>query len=424
MTTLSHIWNTITDRKYFRYYGAVVVFAMMMLLLFHDGEDAVAEADPMAGAYATYKETKGNDELTTLINNYYNAYASGNTEALQELATPISESELSYIGFFSQYVEEYRNLNVQYKRGLDTTSYLVSVVLDMKLTDIDTLAPGLDFFYVQTDENGKLYINNLYGSYNRENAEYETDPAIAELIKAFEAQEDMSKLAAETQEKYNEALAQDPALSEFVSTTFPQAAVAWATGYQQTVVDAKAQEEAEAAAAAEAQAQAEAEAKAAEEAAAAAEAEKAAEEEAQAKAEEEKAQAQADAENAESVFPTAKVNVRKEADGESEQIGQVDSGSEIKKLGEEGDWTKIYYEDGVGYVKSEYLTKEDDTISPGAEITMTGGVYVRAEMNESAEQVDKVRAGESVIVEQSYACGWSKVNFNGQRGFMKTEFLE
>ena len=49
------------------------------------------------------------------------------------------------------------------------------------------------------------------------------------------------------------------------------------------------------------------------------------------------------------------VNVRKAASTDSDQIGQFLPGAELKKLGEEGDWTIIEFQGGKGYVKTEFL---------------------------------------------------------------------
>ena len=49
--------------------------------------------------------------------------------------------------------------------------YLVSVSMEIKFTGVDTTAPGLDFFYVRTNDDGTLYIDNLYSQYNLANQE-------------------------------------------------------------------------------------------------------------------------------------------------------------------------------------------------------------------------------------------------------------
>ena len=40
---------------------------------------------------------------------------------------------------------------------------------------------------------------------------------------------------------------------------------------------------------------------------------------------------------------------------DSDQLGQFLPGAELKKLGEEGEWTIIEFQGGKGYVKTEFL---------------------------------------------------------------------
>ena len=62
----------------------------------------------------------------------------------------------------SQFYEEYQNIKCYTKHGLSKDSFIVSACFDIKFTNQEVTAPSMVLFYVQTDENGKLYINNLY----------------------------------------------------------------------------------------------------------------------------------------------------------------------------------------------------------------------------------------------------------------------
>ena len=55
----------------------------------------------------------------------------------------------------------------------------------------------MDFFYVRTNEEGNLYIDNLYSSFNREMGEQETAAEVDALIAEFEGGEDVQKLREE-----------------------------------------------------------------------------------------------------------------------------------------------------------------------------------------------------------------------------------
>lgn len=77
--------------------------------------------------------------------------------------------------------------------------------MQIKFANIDTPVAGLDFFYVQTKDDGSLYINNVYGSFNQSNGEFDMDTDIASLIATFEQQSDVLALQAEVQQECNEA---------------------------------------------------------------------------------------------------------------------------------------------------------------------------------------------------------------------------
>ena len=113
-------------KKNARYFGAAAVFVAMVLILARCTDGTTSDKDPMAGAYQQYAESD-NQEVNDLITKYYEYYAAGDTDSLKQIATPISDAEVSYIQFYSQYIEKYQNLKVYTKRGLDKDSYLCSV---------------------------------------------------------------------------------------------------------------------------------------------------------------------------------------------------------------------------------------------------------------------------------------------------------
>lgn len=397
-----------------RYFGAVAVFIAIVLLLAFGLNGTASEKDPMAGAYQNYEEDD-NKEVTKLIKSYLKYYAAGDVETLKTIATPISDAEVSYIQFYSQYIEKYQKVKVYTKRGVTKDSYLCSVYLQIKFKDIDTPVAGLDFFYVQTDEKGKLYINNVYGSFNQANGEFDMDTEVSALIATFEQQPDVLALQAEVQKECNEAMLADEKLNSFVNGTLQQGIAKWATDYKAAV--AQAAEEAAAA-------------KKAEE-----EAAKKAEEEAKA-AEEAKKQEEQEKANATKKIATDKINVRDAAEN-GNKIGQLEKGQEVTCYAIENGWAKIDYNGTKAYVKADFLTDvtsgNDQTSSAntdntanqsGKEITLSNTVNVRESMSETASKVAVAYAGEPLTIIQEYAEGWSKVRYNNKEGYCKTEFLK
>ena len=201
-------------KKNVRYLGAAAVLVAMVLILARCTDGTASDSNPMAGAYQQYAESD-NKEVNELISKYFEYYAAGDTDSLKQIATPISDAEVSYIQFYSQYIEKYQNLKVYTKRGLDKNSYLCSVYLQIKFANIETPVAGLDFFYVQTKDDGSLYINNVYGSFNQSNGEFDMDTDVASLIATFEQQNDVLALQAEVQQQCNEAMLADENLNTF-----------------------------------------------------------------------------------------------------------------------------------------------------------------------------------------------------------------
>ncbi len=398
-----------------RYFLAGCIFICMACVLFLGTGKSATQEKTAEGVYKNYKENK-NEELDKLINDYYKAYASGDTDSLKKLADPVSDQEVSYIQFYSQYIDSFNNIKIFTKDGLEKGSYLCSVRVDLKYKDIETEAPGLDFFYVETKDD-KLFINNIYGSFNQTNNIYEMDTEVSDLISVFIRQQDKLDKEAEVTEAYEDAIDKDASLATFMSETLPAAIVQWNSDYQ--VQLAAAAEEA-AKAEEEAKAKAEEEAKAAEEAA---------------KAEEEEA-------NSFTGKTNAKANVRAEADKNSERLGSVQKGTEITIYGEEGDFYKFDYNGTKAYITKDAVnvsngdtaeeTQEEETeetptvtqsFNKGDKIRIKSTTNIRSKMDTSSSKVAVAYDGDEVEVIMSYAEGWTKVKFKKKEGFIRTDLL-
>ena len=400
--------------RYRRYFLAGCIFIAMVLVLFlgTSSEPKEEKTSTKTSANVTKKfKTNNNTELDALINDYYVAYADGDTETISSIATPVSEQEISYIKFYSAYIDSFNDIKIYTKQGLTADSYLVTTEVELKYADIDTPAPGLDFFYVETNEDGKLFINNTYGSFNQNNNIYEMDSEVSDLISVFIRQQDLLDMEADIQDAYTKALESDSALNTFMSETLPAAHAQWHTDYDAEV--AAAEEEAK---------------KAEEEAAAAAE-------------EEAKAQAEAEEEaNSYTGKTNAKANVREAADKNSTKLGSIKSGVAIKIYGEEGDFYKFDYNGTKAYITKDAVTldsaADNDTteqtsetanasaLTEGTEITLDSTINIRSQMDSSSSKVAVAYAGEKVTVVMSYAEGWTKVKYGKKEGYIRTDLLQ
>lgn len=402
-------------KKNWRYFAAVALFAVLVILLVRfssasdgDGEDLDTE---QSGELKEF-EVDAVPGINEMITRYYTACAAGDTAEVQAVVYPISESELSHITMMSQYVESYQNIVCYTKPGLEDGTYLTSVSVEVKFAGVETAAPGLEFFYVRTNDNGNFYIDNAYSSYNRMHGELETDPEVNELIRTFESQKDVIALQSEVQGRYEEAVAADPDLMNMVSVTLADAYNQWAlslannSGTQDTP-----QEETPAT-------------------------ETPSTEETPETPATEEPQQPDDSNTApepQTMYATDTVNVRQEPNESAAILGKLESGASITVNGSTEDgWSQVDYNGTTGYVKSEYLSAEaavQETAdvsgpAPGSTVNLTNTINIRSSMSETASKVGVAYAGDSVTVEMNYAEGWSKVTWNNKTGYAKTEFIK
>ena len=223
-------------QKNWKYFAAVILFIVLAVVMIKFSSGNKDKDNGLSTEQSTEAESFQVDavpEINTLMQNYYNAYAAGDLATLQTYATPVSANEQALITMMSQYVESYQNIKCYTKSGLEADSYLVCVTLDLKFVGVDTAAPGMEFFYVKKNEQGALYIDNLYSSFNRHNKEQPTDSNVESLISNFQTQDDLIALNVEVQADYEKALASDENLSNMVNVTIADAYNAWATAIAQ-----------------------------------------------------------------------------------------------------------------------------------------------------------------------------------------------
>lgn len=424
-------------KKNVRYFSAGALFvALLVVLVFftgnkpENGEEVVSGTEVVTEIETeTASKEVESEAVNELIKNYYAAYAAGDIDTLLTMASPVSENEQAYITLYSQYVEEYQNQIYYVKKGLDENSYVVNVYLEVKFAGVDTVAPGLDMFYVRTNEDGNLYIDNLYSQYNMRLNESALDTSVNDLIKKYTSDEEFLTMIAEVQQKYEDAIAADENLATMANVTIPEAISAWAATITQQATEEQTSEEQTTEEATEIEENNSDENAADEENA---DKEEDSDKEENADAEEEQAEAVS-----EKVKTLDKVNIREKADQDSERIGQAEKGETFTRIGTEGDWSIIEYDGKKGYIKSEYLTtdisseeEEDESTTAsngfpeGTEIRLENTTNIRSAMDENSDKVGVAYPGETVTVIMSYAEGWTKVEWDDETGYVKTELLQ
>lgn len=215
--------------KYRRYFCAAVLFVILVVILVKCTGPQKDQKETQNGTQGVTQTTEYQEigklqkdadaELVTLMENYYAAYAGGDTDSLEMIAQPLSDNEKSYITTFSEYYEDYQNITCYSTKGATDDSYLVSVCYDLKFKGVDTPAPGMDFFYVERDGKGNLIINNIYSAYNFNFLDQDLDANLYSLILAYEKSDEVVALQKEVQTSYNEAVKSDEKLANMVGGT-------------------------------------------------------------------------------------------------------------------------------------------------------------------------------------------------------------
>lgn len=419
------LWDFIKTYKRYLAAGALFV-AMVVILAKCTGPVTDAPKEPVQDEQTANQpdlteafQVDAIPEVNTLISSYYEAYAKGDVAALEPIAQPMSETEKSYIKVFSEYVESFEKLSCYTKSGLCSGEYVVSVYLEMKFKDVATAAPGLDFFYVRTNENGELYIDNAYSQFNQSNMEKSTDADVQALINEFEQADDVVELQSEVQQKYEQAVASDAQLDEMANEVIPNAIGAWVQSLKE-VQDKPSDEEAAQGESAD---------------------DSATEDNSDDKTSDEEKKENSDG-DAKTAYAMDGINLRKGPGTNKEVLTQIPLGGKLKIYPdtEKDGWVKATYGGKKGYVKREYVTTkqskvpsagdtaQEDTsaqaLPAGKEVTLSDSVNVRVSMSETASKVGLAYQGDTVKVIQSYAEGWTKVEWNGQTGYIKTELIK
>lgn len=237
--TLDNIKQFCSENK--KYVGVAVILIGLILMLIvvvaggnngrHSDTESESQAEISVKDFEFEKDytNDAKDDINTLLADYYKAYVSDDLDTLGKLATPMSDNEKSYIGVVSQYYESVNDITPYTKNGLKKGSYFVSVKNSIKFTGVDTQAPTLDFFYIETGKDGKLYINNVYSNFNRTYCENELDDDIMELISKYTASSEFADLHEEVQKEYEQAVGADANLKTMLETTLTGSIKQWYT---------------------------------------------------------------------------------------------------------------------------------------------------------------------------------------------------
>lgn len=136
----------------------------------------------------------------------------------------------------------------------------------------------------------------------------------------------------------------------------------------------------------------------------------------------------------ETVWATYSVSIRSAASTDADKLGVLVGSYSITRTGVgDNGWSKVDYNGQAGYIKSEYLTAtkpadaSDDTQQTVEEkeetVYATAGVNIRAKASADADKIGTLVAGGSITRTGKTSSGWSRVDYDGQTGYIKSDYL-
>lgn len=368
-------------------------------------------------------------EITALIKKFYDAQASGDMDTINAITEGLTEPALIRYEVSAEYYEKFDAIKVYTKKGPETGAYVTYVYFELYFNGFDKQVPGLQTYYVRTNENGEYYL--YFG---------ELDEEIIEYIEALSVQDDFIDLSNEVAVSYNTMLEENAELSAFL-TNFSEE-VNKSVGKEVASATAASTESSADAAAADSSAQ---DATAADSTAEATDA--------------------GTQSGPVIIEATTVVKIRSSDSTNADVLGKTEVGQQFTQIEALANgWSKIEYEGKEAYVRTEYFkvvstgddnasdttdtketetketetteTKESDTTDTKETttdsndgVTSTGTYHVketvriRKSASTDSEILGNAYQGDEIKVTNYRADGWCEVEYNGIKGYVKTEYL-
>ncbi len=413
----------------------VLVIATAVGTVMQNKKDA-EEAKKVAATAATVTETasaaieipdvplekNANADINKLFESYYKAMTSGDIDSVKKLNNNVDETEKIRISETAKYIDKYDKIDVYTKSGPVKGTYLAYVYSMVKFKDYDDEVPGMQAYYVCTDKNGGLYIE-----------ENEQDESVINYIREVSLQDDVVDLNNKVAVSYNDMIAKDSDLSKFLLKLSNDIDVA----VGETLAQA---ESTEAGDTTETESTEETASQIAETTAVAA---------------------------GTKVQTTDVVNVRSSDSETADKLGKAQIGDtfELKQEKENG-WSEIDYNGTDAYIKTEFLKKvtetadssddtkktddtqdKDDTaktddskstdtknadtdttstnsFAQGSTVTVKETVRIRGGASTDSMKLGSAYKGDHFKVLMQMQNGWVKIDYNGKTGYIKADFLE
>lgn len=123
------------------------------------------------------------------------------------------------------------------------------------------------------------------------------------------------------------------------------------------------------------------------------------------------------------------LNVRKDANTSSTILGKLAKGTKVTIVGKtsDGKWYKIKYNNGYGFVSSQYVKVNSSTpavtTSKGYVKISSGNLNVRKSPNTSSAILGKLANGTEVTLVGNASNGWYKIKYNNGYGYVSSQYI-
>ena len=376
--------------------GGVLALLLIIIIIVcvscsgREDEQEVPESDVSVSGteQQTAPAASADEAIQQLVNTYYKALETGDSATIATVKANVTEEEKIRQETRAQDIEYIDIVEVFTRPGMTEGTYVVFVYTDTKFVGIETKAPGFSATYVSSREDGSLYLDSS------------VDETIKEYVVQVAAEEEIANYYYQVLTNYTNALASDPDLKNYMENLNQKL---------DDAIQARQQEQQEQESAEPVQ------------------------------------EAMATQVN-ETVRTTSKVNVRASDSENADRLGQVDLGTTLTRYEtRENGWSKIDYNGQEGFIKSEYLEvagtnetadaggqtqpeepAQTDNAAVSGKVTASSSVRVRSTTNDSSSDniLGTLYPGESCDLIMEQADGWCRVKYNGETGYVKTEFVE
>ena len=148
-------------------------------------------------------ELTDNEEIKTLIQDYFTAKKNVDMDAFTTIVSDVSQLNRAKLTAMAAYVEDYQNIECYVIEDEQNGGCRVYVKYDLKMKNIDTLAPSLSAFYLTNTSDNKyvIYLSAL-------------DEVQEDFINSADENEAIVNLENDVQKAMNDAINSDPVFKQ------------------------------------------------------------------------------------------------------------------------------------------------------------------------------------------------------------------